>query len=183
MLPTRLPRRHPQFWKMFRSILFQHSDIYLSFAHSTASARSHIHTGSLSRISVQSGVLLLSNRPAAVEVHGNTSLSIRLPLLSFSANSRRKRGRRKRKLFVDQKKELSNDTIKEQLTDFSDLIVPMDLAPPTEQLMLWKESGGAHSLFTQPCSTVLAPQINAVSTPEECDSVAFQQASHHSVLC
>ncbi|XP_075898386.1 double-strand-break repair protein rad21-like protein 1 [Nelusetta ayraudi] len=95
-------------------------------------------------------ILLTNNKAFALE-----------PVLTTS-NSRRKRGRRKRKLFVDQKKELSNDTIKEQLTHFSDLIVPMDLAPPTEQLMLWKESGGAHSLFTQPCSTVLAPQINAL---------------------
>lgn len=69
---------------------------------------------------------------------------------------------------MDEKKELSNDTIKEQLADFSDLIVPMDLAPPTEQLMLWKESGAAHSVLTQPCSTVAAPQINAVNTPEDC---------------
>lgn len=68
---------------------------------------------------------------------------------------------------MDQKKELSKDAIAQQLADFSDLMAPMDLAPPTEQLMLWKESGGADRLLSQPCSTVLAPQMNAVNTPEQ----------------
>ncbi|XP_034445454.1 double-strand-break repair protein rad21-like protein 1 [Hippoglossus hippoglossus] len=74
-------------------------------------------------------------------------------------NSERKRGKRKRKLVVDEIKELSNSYIREQLCDFSDLIAPLDMAPPTVQLMQWKESGGADQLFAQTCSTVATPQI------------------------
>lgn len=91
----------------------------------------------------------------------------------FAANSEKKRGKRKRKLVVDQTKELSNEFIREQLSDFSDLVVPMDLAPPTLQLMLWKESGGADKLFAQPCSTVVAPPINEVNKRDEPNPTMF----------
>lgn len=79
-----------------------------------------------------------------------------------SASSEKKRGKRKRKLVVDQSKELTNDAIREQLADYSDLVAPLDMAPPTRQLMQWKESGGADKLFAQPCSTIVAPQIKEV---------------------
>lgn len=81
----------------------------------------------------------------------------------FSANSEKKRGKRKRKLVVDQTKELSNESIRAQLSDYSDLVAPLDMAPPTLQLMHWKESGGADKLFAQPCSTVVSPQILEVN--------------------
>lgn len=87
---------------------------------------------------------------------------VRSAVFFFSANSQKKKGKRKRCLIVDQAKELSNDSLRGQISDFSDLVVTVDLAPPTRQLMLWKESGGADKLFAQPCSTVLAPQINEV---------------------
>ncbi|CAI5648266.1 unnamed protein product [Oreochromis niloticus] len=77
----------------------------------------------------------------------------------ITPNSERKKGKRKRKLVVDQTKELSNECIRKQLSDFSDLVTPLDMAPPTVQLMQWKESGGADKLFAQPCSTVLSLQI------------------------
>ncbi|CAB1455119.1 unnamed protein product [Pleuronectes platessa] len=79
--------------------------------------------------------------------------------VTTTPNSEKKRGRRKRKLVVDEIKELSNRSINEQLCDFSDLLAPLDMAPPTVQLMQWKESGGAHKLFAQTCSSVAAPQI------------------------
>ncbi|KAJ4921805.1 hypothetical protein JOQ06_022560 [Pogonophryne albipinna] len=76
-----------------------------------------------------------------------------------SANSEKRRGKRKRRLVVDQSKELSNESIREQISNCSDLIAPLDMAPPTVQLMEWKESGRADKLFAQLCSTVAAPQI------------------------
>lgn len=68
---------------------------------------------------------------------------------------------------MDQAKELSSESIREQLSDFSDLVVSMDLAPPTLQLMLWKESGRADKLFARPCSTVIALEINEVNKRDE----------------
>ncbi|XP_072304611.1 double-strand-break repair protein rad21-like protein 1 [Eucyclogobius newberryi] len=76
--------------------------------------------------------------------------------------SEKRRGTRKRKLVVDGTKELSNEAIKEQLSDFSDLITPLDMAPPTRELMRWKESGAADKLFAQTCSNVINPTINEI---------------------
>lgn len=80
-----------------------------------------------------------------------------------SADLEKKRGKRKRKLIVDQDKQLSDAEIREQISDFSDLVVTLDLAPPTLQLMLWKENGGAHRLFERPCSCLIAPQVIEVN--------------------
>lgn len=60
---------------------------------------------------------------------------------------------------MDQNKELSDATIREQISDFSDLVVTMDLAPPTQPLMFWMENGGARRLLARPCSGVVAPQV------------------------
>ncbi|KAM9785945.1 double-strand-break repair protein rad21-like protein 1 [Neosynchiropus ocellatus] len=71
----------------------------------------------------------------------------------------RKRLRRKRKLVVDRVKELSSDTMKNQIACYADLVAPLDMAPPTRTLMQWKESGGANNLFSQMCTAVISPQI------------------------
>ncbi|KAK9515027.1 hypothetical protein VZT92_025701 [Zoarces viviparus] len=93
----------------------------------------------------------------------NEDEAFALEPVAVTPNSERKRGKRKRKLVVDQTKELTNDCIRGQLLDDSDLVAPLDMAPPTLQLMQWKESGGVDKLFTQPCSTVAAPQLFAKS--------------------
>ncbi|XP_063759909.1 double-strand-break repair protein rad21-like protein 1 isoform X2 [Eleginops maclovinus] len=79
--------------------------------------------------------------------------------VTVTPNSEKKRGKRKRRLVVDQTKELSNESLGEQLSNSSDLVAPLDMAPPTRQLMQWKESGGVDKLFELPCSTIAAPQI------------------------
>ncbi|XP_038578218.1 double-strand-break repair protein rad21-like protein 1 isoform X1 [Micropterus salmoides] len=89
----------------------------------------------------------------------NEAEAFALEPVAITPNSEKKRGKRKRKLVVDQTKELSNESIRAQLSDYSDLVAPLDMAPPTLQLMHWKESGGADKLFAQPCSTVVSPQI------------------------
>ncbi|XP_033934671.1 double-strand-break repair protein rad21-like protein 1 [Pseudochaenichthys georgianus] len=79
--------------------------------------------------------------------------------VAVTPNSEKRRGKRRRRLVVDQSKELSNEAIREQISNCSDLIASMVMAPPTVQLMEWKESGRADKLFAQLCSTVAAPQI------------------------
>lgn len=78
------------------------------------------------------------------------------------AKSEKKLGKRKRKLIVDQTKELSNKSIREQLYDYSDLVAPLDMAPPTVRLMQWKETGTVERIFSQPCSDVASLQIKEV---------------------
>lgn len=59
--------------------------------------------------------------------------------------------KRKRRLLVDPVKELSNEEIRDQLADTTDLLCPMDMAPPTRKLMEWKEMGSVHKLFRSYC--------------------------------
>ncbi|KAM4570639.1 double-strand-break repair protein rad21-like protein 1 [Fundulus diaphanus] len=89
----------------------------------------------------------------------NDKAAFALEPVPVTPNSETKMGTRKRKLVVDQTKELSNGFIKEQISDYSDLLAPLNMAPPTVQLMRWKESGGADKLFSKPCSTVVNPHI------------------------
>ncbi|KAM7038374.1 double-strand-break repair protein rad21-like protein 1 isoform 2-T2 [Acridotheres tristis] len=70
-----------------------------------------------------------------------------------TAVTQRKKKQRKRKLLVDAEKELSCHTIYKQLTNCSDLLATLDLAPPTKKTMMWKEWGGVDKLLfhaTQP---------------------------------
>ncbi|XP_026223066.1 double-strand-break repair protein rad21-like protein 1 isoform X1 [Anabas testudineus] len=89
----------------------------------------------------------------------NEAEAFALEPVAVTPNSETKKGKRKRKLVVDETKELTNEFIREQLSDYSDLVAPFDMAPPTVQLMQWKETGGADKLLARPCSTVTTSEI------------------------
>ncbi|XP_010568057.1 PREDICTED: double-strand-break repair protein rad21-like protein 1 [Haliaeetus leucocephalus] len=70
-----------------------------------------------------------------------------------TAVTQRKKKKRKRKLLVDVEKELSCNTIYNQLKNCADILATLDLAPPTKKTMMWKKSGGVDKLLfhaTQP---------------------------------
>ncbi|MCJ8735302.1 hypothetical protein PDJAM_G00245260 [Pangasius djambal] len=85
----------------------------------------------------------------------NAEKGFALEPVAVTPSSERKKGSRKRKLVVDQSKELSNEAIKAQLADYSDLLTPLDIAPPTRKLMDWKENGGVDYLFSHFCTPVM----------------------------
>ena len=64
--------------------------------------------------------------------------------------------KRKRKLIVDEVKNISGEVMKAQLSDTSDIVTTLDLAPPTKRLMHWKETGGVEKLFALPASSIPA---------------------------
>nr|XP_019957995.1 PREDICTED: double-strand-break repair protein rad21 homolog isoform X1 [Paralichthys olivaceus] len=64
------------------------------------------------------------------------------------------KAKRKRKLIVDSVKELDSKTIRAQLSDYSDIVTTLDLAPPTKKLMMWKETGGVEKLFSLPAQSL-----------------------------
>ncbi|NXF81613.1 RD21L protein, partial [Sclerurus mexicanus] len=70
-----------------------------------------------------------------------------------TAVTSRKKTKKKRKLLVDAQKELSCNAIYNQLTSYTDILVTLDLAPPTKKTMMWRELGGVDHLLshsTQP---------------------------------
>ncbi|KAJ6646198.1 Double-strand-break repair protein rad21 like [Pseudolycoriella hygida] len=58
------------------------------------------------------------------------------------------KAKRKRKLIVDEVKNISGEEMKSQLANTSDIITTLDLAPPTKRLMHWKDTGGVEKVFT-----------------------------------
>ncbi|KAL2296983.1 hypothetical protein Nmel_015035 [Mimus melanotis] len=76
-----------------------------------------------------------------------------------TAVTQRKKKQRKRKLLVDAEKELSCHTIYKQLTNCSDLLATLDLAPPTKKTMMWKEWGGVDKLLFQSSQPVIHTQL------------------------
>lgn len=68
--------------------------------------------------------------------------------------------KRKRKLIVDEVKNISGEEMKSQLSDTSDIITTLDLAPPTKRLMHWKETGGVEKLFALPGRPILSKTLS-----------------------
>ncbi|KAK3088176.1 hypothetical protein FSP39_015677 [Pinctada imbricata] len=75
-----------------------------------------------------------------------------------------KKGKRKRKLIVDEQKGIPSETMKLQLSDTSDIISTLDLAPPTKKLMQWKESGGVEKLFGLPGRSIVSKSVSKLFT-------------------
>ncbi|XP_061425539.1 LOW QUALITY PROTEIN: double-strand-break repair protein rad21 homolog [Lethenteron reissneri] len=69
------------------------------------------------------------------------------------------KAKRKRKLIVDSVKELDSKTIRAQLSDYSDIVTSLDLAPPTKKLMLWKETGGVDKLYSLPAQPLWSSRL------------------------
>lgn len=66
------------------------------------------------------------------------------------------KSKRKRKLIVDEVKNISGEEMKSQLANTSDIVTTLDLAPPTKRLMFWKETGGVEKLFALPSRDIPA---------------------------
>lgn len=67
--------------------------------------------------------------------------------------------KRKRKLIVDEVKNISGEEMKNQLANTSDIITSLDLAPPTKRLMFWKETGGVEKLYSLPSTDIPARDL------------------------
>lgn len=68
---------------------------------------------------------------------------------------------------MDSVKELDSKTIRAQLSDYSDIVTTLDLAPPTKKLMMWKETGGVEKLFSLPAQPLWNARLLKVSNTHE----------------
>lgn len=82
--------------------------------------------------------------------------------------------KRKRKLIVDEVKNISGEEMKAQLSDTTDIVITLDLAPPTKRLMHWKETGGVEKLFALPGKNIPAIPMAKVSL-----LILFKKHSEH----
>ena len=73
-----------------------------------------------------------------------------------------RKSKRKRKLVIDEQKGIPSETMKLQLSDTSDIVTTLDLAPPTKKLMHWKETGGVEKLFALPGRSMISRKVTRV---------------------
>ncbi|GAB1600733.1 double-strand-break repair protein rad21 homolog isoform X2 [Argonauta hians] len=89
-------------------------------------------------------------------VHNEDEAFALEPLDVSNIPGQERKGKRKRKLIVDEQKGIPSETMKMQLADTSDIITTLDLAPPTKKLMHWKETGGVEKLFALPGRPIIS---------------------------
>jgi cohesin complex subunit SCC1 len=92
----------------------------------------------------------------------NEEESFALAPIDASALKGVTKAKRKRKLIIDEVKNISGEEMKAQLANTSDIITSLDLAPPTKRLMNWKETGGVEKLFTLPSRLLPARALSKI---------------------
>ena len=98
---------------------------------------------------IKTQILILQNNEQTTLLH-NEEESFALAPVDASAIRGHIRTKRKRKLIVDEVKAIAGEEMKAQLSDTTDIVTTLDLAPPTKRLMHWKETGGVEKLFALP---------------------------------
>lgn len=104
---------------------------------------------------------LLGDADKTTLVH-NEEESFALAPIDASALKGVTKAKRKRKLIIDEVKNISGEEMKAQLANTSDIITSLDLAPPTKRLMNWKETGGVEKLFALPSRLLPARALSKI---------------------
>ncbi|XP_004433904.1 PREDICTED: double-strand-break repair protein rad21-like protein 1 [Ceratotherium simum simum] len=75
-----------------------------------------------------------------------------------------KRKGKKRKLLIDPVKEISSKIMHKQLSSFSDTLMVLELAPPTQRLMMWKKRGGVDTLLSTAAQDLTHAELKMLFT-------------------
>ncbi|CAF3377559.1 unnamed protein product [Rotaria sp. Silwood2] len=96
----------------------------------------------------------------------NVSDEFILPPISTTAQTpaARQAVKRKRKLVVDEAKEIDSASMKTQLSDTTDIVGVLELAPPTRRLMHLKETGGIEKLFSLSATSIYSKILQQLIT-------------------
>ncbi|CAM4774494.1 unnamed protein product [Rotaria magnacalcarata] len=96
----------------------------------------------------------------------NVSDEFILPPISTTAQApaARQAIKRKRKLIVDEVKEIDSGSMKTQLSDTTDIVGVLELAPPTRRLMHLKETGGIEKLFSLSATSMYSKSLQQLFT-------------------
>uniref|UniRef100_A0A5F9CPB6 Syntaphilin n=1 Tax=Oryctolagus cuniculus TaxID=9986 RepID=A0A5F9CPB6_RABIT len=75
-----------------------------------------------------------------------------------------KRKGKKRRLLIDPVKEISSKSMHKQLTSFVDTLMVLELAPPTQRLMMWKKRGGVDTLLSTAAQDLIHTELKMLFT-------------------
>lgn len=84
------------------------------------------------------------------------------PITTAQTPAARQAIKRKRKLIVDETKEIDSLAMKLQLSDTTDIVGVLELAPPTRRLMHLKETGGIEKLFSSSATSIFSKTLQQV---------------------
>jgi hypothetical protein len=86
------------------------------------------------------------------------------PISTAQTPAARQAVKRKRKLVVDETKEIDSASMKTQLSDTTDIVGVLELAPPTRRLMHLKETGGIEKLFSFSATSIFSKTLQQLIT-------------------
>ncbi|KAM3921535.1 double-strand-break repair protein rad21-like protein 1 [Leptodactylus fuscus] len=89
----------------------------------------------------------------------NEEIGFFLEPVDVSVIEKKKRSKRKRKLMVDDVKEIPSCRMQEQIMDTSDTTTTLDIAPPTQHGMEWKMYGGVQWLLSHPNQPIINSEL------------------------
>lgn len=76
-------------------------------------------------------------------------------------------------MLVDPVKEISSKAMHRQLASFMDTLMVLDLAPPTQRLMMWKKRGGVDMLLSTATQDLINDELKMVIASIFCMNVIF----------
>jgi len=86
------------------------------------------------------------------------------PISAAQTPAARQVVKRKRKLVIDEIKEIDSASMKTQLSDTTDIVGVLELAPPTRRLMHLKETGGIEKLFSFSATSIFSKTLQQLIT-------------------
>ncbi|XP_068422275.1 double-strand-break repair protein rad21-like protein 1 isoform X3 [Eschrichtius robustus] len=98
------------------------------------------------------------------DMHLNREISVLPEPPDTIVDIAEKRKGKKRKLLIDPVKEISSKIMHRQLTSFTDTLMVLELAPPTQRLMMWKQRGGADTLLSTAAQDLTHAELKMLFT-------------------
>ncbi|KAM9059416.1 double-strand-break repair protein rad21-like protein 1 isoform 3-T3 [Megaptera novaeangliae] len=98
------------------------------------------------------------------DMHLNREISVLPEPPDTIVDIAKKRKGKKRKLLIDPVKEISSKIMHRQLTSFTDTLMVLELAPPTQRLMMWKQRGGADTLLSTAAQDLTHAELKMLFT-------------------
>ncbi|XP_073930589.1 double-strand-break repair protein rad21-like protein 1 isoform X3 [Castor canadensis] len=93
------------------------------------------------------------------DMHLNREISLPPEPPSSTVDIAEKRKSKKRRLLIDPVKEINSKIMHKQLTSFADTLMILELAPPTQRLMMWKKRGGVDTLLSTAAQDLIHAEL------------------------
>ena len=115
--------------------------------------------------------------PSPSNSHSSINMSFNTTTTSTTTLNNTVKTKRRRKLLIDQVRNISGEEMRHQLSDTSDIVMILDMAPPSKRMMHWRATGILEKMFSLPTTEIRSNsffekyQKNLVTRPVEAEDV------------